>query len=105
MPIPPSYGGLPIRAVGIPWYRRGDYGRILRTMSDGHLLPKTHADWLRRAEALEQQIKAQGGIAERVYLDPRGFADWCRARGLDVDAEARMRFATEAVAERNRDQS
>lgn len=102
--IPPDYDGIPVRAVGIPWYRREEYGRIRRVMADGHLLPATWRDWLDRAQQAEQQIKAQGIVAERVYLDPRGFPDWCRARGLDVDADARMRFASEAVATRYRNQ-
>lgn len=104
MVVHPGHGGLPVRAVGIPWYRREDYARIRRTMRDGAKLPARYADWLRAAEATQKQIEGQGIVAERVYLDPRGFAEWCRARGLDIDADARMRFASAAVAERYRNQ-
>jgi hypothetical protein len=93
-----------IRALGIPWYRRDDWNALLAIFVDAAKLP-TYDKWLRRVEQAEKEFKRQGTIAERVYLDPKEFAGWCAARGLDIDAAARMRFAAEAVARKYRNQS
>jgi hypothetical protein len=72
---------------------------------DREKLPATYDRWLRRAGRAEKEFKRQGTIAERVYLDPAEFAGWCVARGLNIEAAARMSFATEAVAGKYRNQS
>lgn len=48
---------LQVRALGMAWYRRQDYGRILEIMEDAHLLPPTFDKWLGKAEKLESQQK------------------------------------------------
>ncbi len=90
----------PIRANGIPWYRREDYAEILRVMADGELLPKTWDKWFYRAEKVRQQIVDSGGIAERCNIDPQQFPLWCRTRGLNVDARARELFVSEQLVRR-----
>mgnify|MGYP000987374674 FL=1 len=94
-----------IRAVGIPWYRREDYPALLRLFVDRDRLPARFDDWLQRAEQTLQSVQAGGQIAEKVYLDPAEFSRWCGARGLDIDSDARMAFANEAVALKYRNQS
>jgi hypothetical protein len=93
-----------IRALGFPWYRREDWNALLAIFVDAAKLP-TYDKWLRRAEQAEKEFKRQGTIAERVYLDPTEFAGWCVARGLKIDAAARMNFAAEAVVRKYRNQS
>lgn len=90
--------GRQVRAIGIPWFRRADYDGLRRLFADGAGLPATFDQWHERAEELRRQIEAQGGIAERVMIDPDEFPAWCRGRGLDIDSEARKRFAAAAVA-------
>jgi hypothetical protein len=94
-----------IRALGIPWYRREDWNALLALFVDREKLPATYDRWLRRAGRTEKEFKRQGTIADRVYLDPAEFAGWCVARGLNIEAAARMSFATEAVAGKYRNQS
>ncbi|MEP3114127.1 hypothetical protein [Nisaea sp.] len=94
-----------VRVTGFVWYRREDYGRALRVMEDGHALPTRYKDWLQRAERGLKDAKAQGVLAEKVYLDPETFPRWCFEGGLDVDAKARIAFANESVADRYRNQS
>jgi hypothetical protein len=90
-----------IRAVGIPWYRPEDFAALRLLFADGHVLHDTHAEWLKAAEGLEKRIKAQGGIAERVYVYPNEFTAWCRTNGFDLNAQARTRFANEFVARKH----
>ena len=94
-----------IRALGMPWYRREDWDALVVLFSDLAKLPATYNKWLRRAEQAERELKRQGTITERVYLDPIEFSLWCVDRGTDLDAAARMNFAAEAVARKYRDQA
>lgn len=95
-----------VRALGMVWYRAEDWKAVRRVMSDtAEALPRHYKQWLERAEAGYRKFKAQGMIVEKVYLDPETFPDWCRARGMKIDAKARMAFANEVVAMKYRDQS
>lgn len=82
-----------IRVVGIAWYRPEDYDAIRRVMADGKQLPASFHVWRMNAETGEKQLRRQGHTVVRAYIDPETFPDWCRARGHDVDAQARMDFA------------
>ncbi len=86
-----------IRAVGIPWYRREDYPRILRIMADADKLPPTWDKWFYRAEQFRHRVEKSRQVAVKAYIDPDEFPAWCEARGLNVDAQARMAFANEAA--------
>lgn len=96
---------LPIRATGIPWYYRQDYPRILEIMVDAADLPRTYDQWRQRAEKLQREIERLGGVAVPAVIDPGTFPDWCRARGLNIDAEGREAFAVDAAYQKARDQS
>ncbi len=85
----------PVRAIGIPWYRADDYPRVLAIMKDAHLLLRTHREWQQKAERVERQHQAMGGIVYRAVIDPDQFPGCCAVRGLDVDAQARKRYASE----------
>jgi hypothetical protein len=84
---------LPILITGMVWYRAEDYDAILGIMADGHKLPRTFVEWRMKAEAGEKQRRRLGETVVRAYIDPETFPDWCRARGLNIDAQARMQFA------------
>jgi hypothetical protein len=84
-----------VQVVGIAWYRPDDYREILRIMADRHLLPATYDEWKQQAEGLERQQLGKGVRVVRAVIDPQTFPAWCRRNGLNVDAQARMRFANE----------
>jgi len=63
-------------------------------MTDSHLLPTTFEAWLAAAEKVEQKLVGQGFLTVKAHLDPRTFPDWCKARGLNVDAAARQQYAS-----------
>lgn len=89
-----------IRAVGIPWYDREDYARVLAVMEDAEVLPATWEDWFKKAKNVRDQLRAQGHLVEKVHVDPDTFPDWCRANGHNVDAKGRTAFANLAAYER-----
>lgn len=85
---------LPIRAVGIPWYRREDYARVRKLFKDGDQFPATFDHWLKAAEKTKQVYEADGYIVLKAYIDPSTFPVWCKTRGLDIDANARTEFGS-----------
>ena len=88
-----NIGSIPIDVVGMVWYRLEDYDAIRGIMADGHKLPATFSEWRMKAETGEKKLRRDRKIVVRAYIDPETFPDWCRARGLNVDAKARMEFA------------
>lgn len=86
-----------IGAMGVGWYAREDYPRILHVMEDAHKLPRTYDEFSKSFESVERQVKSQGAVLVRAIIKPDEFVVWCRSRGLKVDAQARMRFANEAA--------
>lgn len=89
--------GMNVSAFGLGWYEREDYPRILEIMEDAHLLPRTYDAWRKSAETGEREQKRKGVVVIRVVIKAEEFLAWCRARGLNVDKNARMRFGNEAV--------
>lgn len=89
---------MPIRAMGVAWYKPEDYPRILEVMEDAHLLPPTYEKWKYSAYKLESQAQRQGTVIIRAMIDPDEFVAWCASNNLKVDAQARMRFASELAA-------
>jgi hypothetical protein len=92
-----------ISVTGIAWYKREDYERLRALFMDGDKLPSTYDQWLNKAEDIVNQFRSNGQAFQKVYIDPNTFADWCSARGLDIDAKARMRFSNEGAAGKHGD--
>lgn len=92
------------RVVGLVWYTRENYPRILDVMEDRDVLPDTFDDWQHRAEEGRKKLFSQGFAVLKVQLDADEFVAWCRARALHVDASSRSAYANEAAADfaRNR---
>ena len=85
----------PIRAMGIPWFNREDYPRILKVMVDVDVLPATYEGWYYRAERTEREIERSGALVVRAIIDPDEFIAWCAKEGLNIDAKARTAYAAE----------
>ena len=82
-----------LELVGMVWYKFEDYDAILRIMADRDKLPASFHIWLMKAETGEKKFRREGKIVVRTFIDPETFPDWCRSRGLDIDAKARMEFS------------
>lgn len=92
----------PTNIVGIAWYRREDYPRVLEIMADQHLLPRTHDQWEKFAQQAEASAKSRGLAVHRAYIDPEEFITWCAITGRNVDAEARMAWANQSAYRKGR---
>ena len=69
-------------------------------MTDADQLPPNYDQWRKKADGLKRQIERSGQVAVEATIDPETFPAWCAARGLDVDAKARMQFANEEAYRR-----
>lgn len=78
---------LPVRAVGLSWFRKEDYPALLKIFTDADKMPRTWEEWLKGAEAMEKRVKAQRQIVERIYIDPDTFPDWCASQNVTVDRQ------------------
>ena len=87
----------PVFILGMVWYRAEDYDAIRRIMTDRQQLPASFYVWRMEAETGEKKLRRSGKTVVRAFIDPETFPDWCRARGLNIDAHARNQFAN-AVA-------
>lgn len=80
-------------ALAVPWFRREDYYELRKTFPDGDNLPGRYDRWLRQAERIVEAAHAEKRVVVKATIDPREFSDWCRARGLSLDADARQQYA------------
>jgi hypothetical protein len=83
-----------VRIVGIPWYDADDFDELRKLFDDRDVLHGTHREWLAAATGLERQLMAQGYRVVRGKIKPKEFDEWCAAKGLKRDAEARNEFAS-----------
>jgi len=84
--------------VGVAWYRKEDYETLLGMFTDSEVLPETFEAWHKKAKELMDDLDRAGQAYQKVYIDPKTFPDWCALQGLNMDAKARARFVTDAVA-------
>lgn len=85
---------MPIQIIGMVWYDSIDnYNACLAIMSDRHKLPANYHLWRMKADTGEKQLRRSGKTVVRAVIDPKTFPDWCRARVLDIDSNARNEFA------------
>lgn len=86
-----------VQAIGMPWYTRDNWPRLMAMFEDRHKLHRTYDEWLRAAEAGCKAQEVKGVRVVRANIDPDDFAQWCKAKGLKLDANGRMAFANEAA--------
>ena len=82
-----------IRVAGMVWYRPEDYDAAILIMADRHKLTDPFHIWRMKAETGEKKMRRDGYTTVRAYIDPETFPDWCRSRGLEINAQARMEYA------------
>lgn len=82
-------------AIGMVWYLRKDYRRIVEIMEDGEQFPPSFDAWLGLAQMLETKLSDCGLSILRVTIEPETFLAWRAARGLPADAALRDLFASE----------
>lgn len=88
-----------VQAIGIPWYRKEDYPKLLGIFEDADKLPGAFEDWLSKAESVEKAQCQVGRNVFRVIIEPDAFPLWCASKGLKIDSHSRNVFVTHKVSE------
>jgi hypothetical protein len=65
---------------------------LLGIFKDADKMPGLWKEWLQGAEKIEQRLKDEGHLTERVYIDPDTFPNWCAKEGISVDTHGRQKF-------------
>lgn len=96
---------LQVKVAGMVWHEERDFAQIKAVMEDADRLHATHAKWKLAAEQGESSMRRQGVFVVRAIVRPAEFVDWCKARGLKINAQARNQFANEVALQtyRSRD--
>ena len=89
-----------MRSVGVPWYRREDYGKIRSVMEDADSLASSYDQWLLAAESSEAEARRVGIEVVRVTIEPEAFTQWCLERGAARTRAARVAFVEDAMRRR-----
>ncbi|WP_092235109.1 hypothetical protein [Desulfobacula phenolica] len=90
-----------VKYVGFPWFEKKNFKKLMKLFVDNHLLHDSYGEWLENAEHAYNSLKEKGITVDKVNIDPKTFPSWCKSRGLDIDAKARMEFANEFVARKH----
>lgn len=83
-----------VSIAGMAWYRPETFDRLRGMFEDGYKLHRTYPEWLAAADAGRKRIEAGGVRVVCVDIDPDEFPRWCKAKGLQLNAEARNQYAS-----------
>lgn len=79
------------------WYKEEHWDILKEMFTDGHMLPPSYQEWLKRAEAMQADAQAAGDAVIKVYIDPETFPAWCKEKGVEMNSEARSQLAIEVA--------
>jgi hypothetical protein len=86
-------------AIGLGWYRREDWNRLLEMFPDRDQLHDTYDEWLKDVRKGEKVVKRQGNITKRIIVDPDELAAWCALHGKEPVASARAEYICEKMGQ------
>lgn len=86
-------------AIGVAWYRREQWPRLLEISADRDKLEDSYDEWLAHASKALGMLKSKGLDPVKVDIDTEELLAWCRSRNLPVSGEARAEYTTEKVKE------
>ncbi len=92
-----------VSAIGLSWYRREDYERVLAIFEDSGNLPDTYDDFLLLFEEGKKKFENKGKFVIKVIIDPYLFSIWCKANGFNLNSAARQRFTAIEAARQIRE--
>ena len=83
-----------VQVVGIPWYKKENFKKLLKLFDDSHKLHGTYHEWLASADELRKHMETESVSVVCVDIDPHDFSEWCKSKGCKLDADARGKYAS-----------
>ena len=88
-----------VQIIGMAWYKPQNFARLRAMFKDGDKLHDTYDEWFAAAEATRKNLEIKGNRVVCVDIDPDKFPEWCKAKGMKLNAEARNTFASTYAAQ------
>jgi hypothetical protein len=85
-----------VRGWAVAWYRKEDWPGWRRLFPD---FPDYEA-WLKAAESGFLEDRDRGAFPEKIYIEPKGFEEWCRSTGSPLNGRARKLYAISLLTEK-----
>ena len=79
--------------VGLAWFRREQWDRLLEVSDDRDDLEETFDEWVQVAKQRCDELRSSGYDVKKVDVDMEELVSWCLAQGTPVNAKARAEFA------------
>ncbi|HET7099985.1 MAG TPA: hypothetical protein VFJ52_02450 [Terriglobia bacterium] len=83
--------------VGIAWYRRDQWPRLLEISADWSDIEDSYDHWLVHATEAFETMRNEGLKPVKVDIDTEELLAWCASRKIHLDGRARARYVTERV--------
>ncbi len=87
--------------LGIAWYRREQWNRLLEISADREKMEDTYEEWEANAEKGLQMAARPGVVFRKVDIDVEELVEWCRSQRRPVDGAARAIFTAEKLKEQS----
>jgi hypothetical protein len=85
--------------LGVAWYTREQYERLLELANDRDNLEDTYEEWQATAEKMMVKLSKPGVLPRKVHIDVEELVAWCKAHNRPVDGAARTAFVADKVEE------
>ena len=87
--------------VGVAWFDRKQWKRLIETVEDRSQLEDTYEQWHEAAIEAVRMIEAQGQKAEKVHVEVESLVSWCTDQGLPVNGESRAEYVRQIMRRRH----
>jgi hypothetical protein len=84
--------------IGVAWYRREDWPKLLAAAADRDALEDTYDEWRQTARQMLLRLSADGRHVKKVDIDLDKLIAWCRNKRLPLDGDARVKYVSEVLA-------
>jgi hypothetical protein len=87
--------------VGMAWYRREQYDRLLEIAEDREILEATYDEWLENAETNLTGLREEGIHFEKVDVDVEKLLLWCNEQGHPIDGDTRVKYVLHILTQKS----
>ena len=85
--------------LGVAWYRREQWNRLLEVAKDRDNLEDTYEEWEANAERGLGRLTRPGFVPKKIDIDIEELIRWCKLKNRPVDGAARSIFAADRLQE------
>ena len=87
--------------MGVAWYRRQQWDRLLEISSDRDELENTYDEWKAMADENFSILVQKGYVLRKIEIDVEELLRWCKLQNRPVDGDARVEFTLVKLREQS----